>query len=54
MQRALMNRPQETEKKKPYEPPKLIVYGNLTEMTLTSGTRGKSDHGVKPGHFATG
>ena len=29
-------RPQyEVSAKKPYQPPKLLVYGNLTEMTLT-------------------
>jgi hypothetical protein len=33
------------EKKKPYEPPKLIVYGNLGEMTQSKGTFGQPDRG---------
>jgi hypothetical protein len=41
-----MNRlPQKQEKKKPYESPKLIVYGNLAEMTQSKGTVGKPDTG---------
>jgi hypothetical protein len=38
-------RPQsEASAKKPYQPPKLLVYGNLTEMTLTmSGNQGNLD-----------
>jgi hypothetical protein len=38
-------RPQsEASAKKPYQAPKLLVYGNLTEMTLTmSGTKGQFD-----------
>lgn len=36
-------RPQsEASAKKPYQAPKLFVYGNLTEMTLTMA--GKSTH----------
>lgn len=32
--------------KKPYTPPKLIVYGDLTEMTtLRMGTKGNPDGG---------
>jgi hypothetical protein len=32
--------------KKPYQAPKLLVYGNLTEMTLTmAGNRGHLDGG---------
>jgi hypothetical protein len=39
-----MNRPaQQTEKKKPYEAPKLLVYGKLVEMTQSSGKTGNSD-----------
>jgi hypothetical protein len=39
-----MTRPgQKTEQKKPYEPPKLLVYGKLTEMTQTRGTKGRAD-----------
>jgi hypothetical protein len=34
----------EASAKKPYQAPKLLVYGNLTEMTLTmSGTMGHLD-----------
>jgi hypothetical protein len=38
-------RPQsEASAKKPYQAPKLLVYGNLTEMTLTkAGTKGTLD-----------
>lgn len=38
-------RPQsELSAKKPYQAPKLLVYGNLTEMTLTmSGIKGNLD-----------
>jgi len=32
--------------KKPYEPPKLLVYGNLAEMTKAKGVVGKADGGV--------
>jgi hypothetical protein len=47
-----MNRPSKTpEKKKPYQPPKLLVYGNLTEMTRTRGGKGKPDGGSFPGRF---
>jgi hypothetical protein len=39
-----MNRPSvKPEKKKPYEAPKLIVYGNLAEMTQGTGTVGHAD-----------
>jgi hypothetical protein len=34
----------EASAKKPYQAPKLLVYGNLTEMTLTmAGTKGHLD-----------
>jgi hypothetical protein len=49
-----MNRPAtKPEEKKPYEAPKLVVYGKLAEMTQKKGTTGRTDggHGVK---FATG
>lgn len=38
-------RPQsEAPAKKPYQRPKLLIYGNLTEMTLTmSGNKGHLD-----------
>jgi len=40
-------RPQsETSAKKPYQAPKLLVYGNLTEMTLTmTSVKGDLDGG---------
>lgn len=42
-------RPQsELSAKKPYQAPKLLVYGNLTEMTLTmAGNKGNLDGGKK-------
>ena len=42
-------RPQsEASAKKPYQPPKLLVYGNLTEMTLAmAGSKGNLDGGKK-------
>jgi hypothetical protein len=37
-------RPQsEASAKKPYQAPKLLVYGNLTEMTLTTGNMASLD-----------
>jgi hypothetical protein len=37
-------RPQsEASAKKPYQAPKLLVYGNLTEMTLTMAGKGNLD-----------
>lgn len=39
-----MNRSSEKpEKKKPYEPPKLLIYGSLTEMTQSGGSRQRLD-----------
>ena len=35
--------------KKPYRAPKLIAYGDLTEMTKAKGPRGRKDGGVKLG-----
>jgi hypothetical protein len=41
-----MKRPSEKlEKKKPYQSPKLLVYGDLTEMTQKAGRKGKADGG---------
>lgn len=34
--------------KKPYEPPKLLVYGDLAEMTKSTGRKGNPDGGVAP------
>jgi hypothetical protein len=39
--------------KKPYQSPKLLVYGNLTEMTLTAGRSGAKDGG-KGNKFRSG
>ena len=48
-------RPQsEISAKKPYQAPKLIVYGNLTEMTLTMGNKGDLDGGKTVGMRKTG
>jgi len=49
-------RPQsEASAKKPYQPPKLLVYGNLTEMTLTmAGMKGHLDGGMTIGFRKTG
>jgi hypothetical protein len=42
-------RPQsEAPAKKPYQQPKLLIYGNLTEMTLTKGTTGTLDGARTP------
>jgi hypothetical protein len=48
-------RPQsEASAKKPYQPPKLLVYGNLTEMTLAmSGMKGNLDGGMTTGFRKT-
>lgn len=40
--------------KKPYQPPKLLVYGNLAEMTKSKGNKGKFDGGGRPGRRHTG
>jgi len=32
-------------KKKPYQAPKLLVYGDLTQMTLAAGSKGQLDGG---------
>jgi hypothetical protein len=43
-----MNRlAQEAGKKKPYQAPKLLVYGNLTEMTQSLGGKGKKDSATR-------
>jgi hypothetical protein len=38
----------QTTPKKPYQAPKLLIYGNLTEMTKARGTKGRLD-GAKKG-----
>lgn len=41
-----MNRPSEKlDQKKPYQAPKLLVYGDLSDMTKAVGPRGKLDGG---------
>jgi hypothetical protein len=40
--------------KKPYRPPKLVVYGDLTEMTLSKGSTGMKDGGAMIGMRRTG
>jgi len=40
--------------KKPYEPPKLHVYGNLAEMTKASGNKGGPDGGRRLNFRRTG
>jgi hypothetical protein len=37
-----------TPPKKPYKAPKLLLYGDLNEMTLTAGTRGQIDNRTAP------
>jgi hypothetical protein len=38
-------RPSAKPAKKPYQSPKLLIYGNLAEMTLTKGRKGAPDGG---------
>jgi hypothetical protein len=40
--------------KKPYQPPKLLVYGDLTEMTKSAGQKGRLDGGGQPLKRRTG
>jgi hypothetical protein len=40
--------------KKPYQPPRLLVYGDLAEMTKAVGTKSKIDGGTKPRMRRTG
>jgi hypothetical protein len=50
-----MNQASKELTKKPYHPPKLLVYGNLAEMTKSLGNKGKRDGpGGRPGHRRTG
>ena len=43
-----MKRASEVPVKKPYHAPKLIVYGDLTQLTMATGSmKGQIDH-VKP------
>jgi hypothetical protein len=49
-----MNRPAEGSAKKPYEAPKLLIYGNLTEMTKAAGSMHNLDGGLMAGMRKTG
>lgn len=49
-----MKLPSERPARKPYQSPKLLVYGDLTEMTKAVGTGGKLDGGKKLGKRRTG
>jgi len=40
-----MKPPVEVPPKKPYSAPKLLIYGNLTEMTLAMSPTGNADGG---------
>ena len=45
-----MKQPSDSQaRKKPYQAPKLLVYGNLTQMTQSVGTKG----GLDGGHVVT-
>ena len=39
-----MKRASKVPVKKPYHAPKLIVYGDLTQLTMTMGTTGQFDN----------
>jgi hypothetical protein len=41
-------------KKKPYQPPKLLVYGDLAQMTKAVGRAGRIDGGSRSGKVRTG
>lgn len=51
-----MKQPAERLAKKPYQAPKLLVYGDLKEMTRTTGARGQLDtkHPLNPAKSRTG
>jgi len=50
-----MKQPSETPaKKKPYQPPKLLVYGDLAQMTKSRGTSGNPDGGTHGSNRRTG
>lgn len=36
-----------------YNPPKLVKYGTLQDLTLSAGNAGNSDNGTNPGHTKT-
>ncbi len=49
-----MKQPSNATPKKPYQSPKLLVYGDLTEMTKSRGTVAKIDGGPNPRRRRTG
>jgi len=49
-----MKQPFKRTAKKDYQPPKLLVYGDLAEMTKSVGTKAKIDGGTNPRHRRTG
>ena len=50
-----MDQPVKPEPKKPYIPPKLIVYGTVRELTLHQGRHGGADSPpTRPLHTKTG
>jgi len=44
-----MNRLAEVSAKRPYQAPKLLIYGNLTEMTRAVGNKQNLDGALKAG-----
>jgi hypothetical protein len=49
-----MKQPSEKSAKKPYQSPKLLVYGDLTQMTKATGASGRPDGGKKIGKLRSG
>lgn len=49
-----MKQPSKRTHKKPYQPPKLLVYGDLAEMTKAVGSKSKIDGGTNPRMRRTG
>jgi hypothetical protein len=49
-----MKQPSERPARKPYQSPKLLVYGNLAEMTKSAGAKSKPDGGTVFGKRRTG
>ena len=49
-----MKQPTKRTAKKVYQPPKLLVYGDLAEMTKAIGNKFKIDGGTNPRQRRTG
>ncbi len=49
-----MRQPSDKIAKKPYQSPKLLVYGDLTQMTKSNGNRGRPDGGKRPSFQRSG